>query len=108
MARKTTTSSSKPVAPAKVEAPAKPKKLVAKRVTKPAVKAKPTARATKPAKSAAPKMPSYTSDDVALRAYFISEKRRNLGLPGDEHQDWLEAERQLVSESGIAKKARKA
>jgi Protein of unknown function (DUF2934) len=46
-----------------------------------------------------------------LRAYFISEKRRNEGLPGDDQQDWLEAERQLKAErqqsaGGAAKKSR--
>ena len=39
-------------------------------------------------------------EDIALRAYFISERRRSLGLPGDEHQDWIEAERQLMAERG--------
>jgi hypothetical protein len=42
-----------------------------------------------------------------LRAYFISEKRRNLGLPGNEHHDWLEAERQLAAESKGTKKTKK-
>ena len=38
-------------------------------------------------------------DDVALRAYFISEKRRALGIPGDEHQDWIDAEREIQAEA---------
>ena len=38
---------------------------------------------------------SVTSDDIAVRAYFIAEKRRELGIPGDPESDWLEAERQL-------------
>jgi len=38
---------------------------------------------------------SVTSEDVAVRAYFIGEHRRHLGLPGDPESDWLEAERQL-------------
>ena len=66
------------------------------------------ASAKKPAakKPAAPKKKAakYTEDDVALRAYFISEKRRNLGLPGDSHADWIEAERQLAQESRAKKK----
>lgn len=45
--------------------------------------------------------------DVAIRAYFISEKRRSTGIPGDEHQDWLEAERQVAEESSAAKKPKK-
>ena len=124
MAKKTV-STPKPAAPAKAEAVAKPtpapvapavpvaktpapaKKAAAPKAAK-AVKAKPVKaaapkakRATKPA---APKAPAYTTEDVALRAYFISEKRRAQWLPGDEHQDWIEAERQLLEESKKTKK----
>jgi hypothetical protein len=88
----------------------------AKRIIKPAGKAKPTTKKAKaPAlkakratKSVAPANPRYTREDVALRAYFISEKRHALGLPGDEHQDWIEAERQLLAESAKPKRAKKA
>lgn len=52
----------------------------------------------KPAAKKAPKTPAFTRDDIALRAYFVSEKRRAAGLPGDEHSDWIEAERQLLAE----------
>jgi len=38
---------------------------------------------------------SITPADIALRAYFIAEKRQKLGLPGDSTSDWVEAERQL-------------
>lgn len=38
---------------------------------------------------------SVTTEDIALRAYFIGEHRRNRGLPGDPESDWYEAERQL-------------
>ena len=74
---------------------------------------KKAANGTKPAKAeAAPKRaakaPGYTNDDIALRAYFLGEKRRNHALPGDEHQDWLEAERQLLAESKAPKKPRAA
>ena len=66
------------------------------------------ASAKKPAakKPAAPKKKTakYTEDDVALRAYFIAEKRQRLGLPGDSHADWIEAERQLAAESRAKKK----
>jgi len=87
-------------APAPVES--KPPKTVvkAKRVVKDA--------APKPRKAATPKPPAYTQNDVALRAYFISEKRRAEGLPGDEHQDWLEAERQIIVESSKKKPKKKA
>ena len=39
-----------------------------------------------------------SSDDIARRAYYISERRRNLNLAGDELGDWVEAERQLRKE----------
>ena len=49
-----------------------------------------------------------TSDDIALRAYYITEKRQKLGLTGDSASDWLEAERQLKAEAKLAAKAPKA
>jgi hypothetical protein len=46
---------------------------------------------------------AFSAEDIAVRAYFISEHRRALGLWGSSESDWLEAERQLRSEaSGIA------
>jgi hypothetical protein len=95
MAKKTE-SKKKPAALTKT-----PSKPIAKK--KPAVaKAKPAAKTTKP------KAPAYTTDDIALRAYFIAEKRRTHGLPGSEHHDWVEAERQLAAESKRPKKTKKA
>jgi len=41
---------------------------------------------------------SPTVEQVQVRAYFISERRRKLGLPGDEGHDWLTAERELLAE----------
>jgi hypothetical protein len=38
---------------------------------------------------------SVTNEDIALKAYYLAERRRNLGLPGDPESDWLEAERLL-------------
>src|SRR6266853_34266 len=32
-----------------------------------------------------------SNEQVALRAYFIGERRRKLGFPGDETSDWVEA-----------------
>jgi hypothetical protein len=93
MARKTT-SSTKSTVPAK-------------RAVKPAAKSKaPAAKAKKrPVKKAAPKKkPAYTREDIALRAYFIAEKRHAHGLPGNEHLDWVEAERQIAAESKRPKK----
>lgn len=38
---------------------------------------------------------SATSEEIALRAYYLAERRRHLGLPGDPESDWLQAEREL-------------
>lgn len=39
-----------------------------------------------------------TAGQVALRAYFIAERRRTLGTQGDETSDWIAAERELIEE----------
>ena len=44
--------------------------------------------------------PEISADEIALRAYYIAEHRRSLSLPGDEVEDWVEAERQLRKEAG--------
>ena len=44
-------------------------------------------------------LPTY--EQVQLRAYFISERRRKLGLPGDESHDWLTAEQELRAELSV-------
>jgi len=41
-----------------------------------------------------------SDEAVRLRAYFISERRRRLALPGDAESDWVEAKRQLLFEAG--------
>ena len=38
---------------------------------------------------------SVTTGEIALRAYYLAERRRHLGLPGDPESDWLQAEREL-------------
>jgi hypothetical protein len=48
-------------------------------------------------------LPTY--EQVQLRAYFISERRRKLGLPGDESHDWLTAEQELRSELKVKARA---
>lgn len=109
MGKKTT--NAKPVTPPKraakmkpaAEKPPVPEPVPAKPEPAPA-KPKAAARKTKPPTRRA-KKPPYSQDDVALRAYFIAERRQAAGLPGDAHHDWIEAERQLASE---AKKAAKA
>ena len=42
---------------------------------------------------------TITIEDISLRAYFIAERRKSHGLPGDETSDWVEAERQLLVEA---------
>jgi hypothetical protein len=39
-----------------------------------------------------------SEDEIRLRAYFISERRRRFALAGDADSDWLEARRQLLAE----------
>jgi len=41
-----------------------------------------------------------TQEEIALRAYHIYRERG--GMPGNELEDWIEAERQLVGENGKA------
>ena len=66
----------------------KPKAAKPKKAT--AVVEKPTAVAT----AVAP----LTAEAIALRAYFIGQQRAKEGRSGDSLTDWLEAERQLLSE----------
>jgi hypothetical protein len=63
---------------------------------KPAAKTKPAASAKK--KAPARKVVTFSTEDIALRAYFISENRHRHGIHGDAHSDWVEAERQLHAE----------
>jgi hypothetical protein len=103
------TPNTKTTAPAKLAVKPSPKVQPAKAKAvaggaKP-VKAAPALKPT--ATPALSNAPAFTTDDIALRAYFIAEKRRQHGLPGDEHHDWLEAERQLLAESKSAKKVRR-
>ena len=64
--------------------------------------------AKSPAKKTAVAKHAFTHDDVALRAYFIAEKRHKAGLPGDSAHDWIEAERQLIAESKKKRAAKSA
>ena len=44
---------------------------------------------------------SLVSDEaIRIRAYFISEQRERLAIPGDANSDWIEARRQLLAEQG--------
>ncbi|HEX4665657.1 MAG TPA: hypothetical protein VH207_03575 [Chthoniobacterales bacterium] len=96
----------KPEKPAVAKSAAgKPAKATAKAVGK--------SRSTTPRKSTAPRKPraskaansktsefALSDDNVRMRAYFISERRQQQGLPGDSAHDWLEALRQLQEEAG--------
>ena len=102
---KKTNNTTKTAAPSKRAAkPAAKKKatvetvIAAERKPAKAVKPAPRKRTAAKPKSATTK-PALSQDDVALRAYFLAEKRKAQGLPGDPHSDWLEAERQVLAES---------
>ncbi len=43
--------------------------------------------------------PAISPEDIALRAYFIAEKRHAEGRYGDPGSDWIEAEQQLRREA---------
>jgi DUF2934 family protein len=40
-----------------------------------------------------------SDEQIRVLAYFISERRRRFALPGDADSDWLEARRQLLSDT---------
>jgi hypothetical protein len=71
--------------------------------------AKPAAkRASSPRKKAATRKTPATKEEksrvsdeaIRIRAYFISEQRERLSIPGDANSDWIEARRQLLAERG--------
>ncbi|MEX1119550.1 MAG: DUF2934 domain-containing protein [Terrimicrobiaceae bacterium] len=68
---------------------------------KSATKKKTALKSTPAKKPATKKARRPTDEEIALRAYFIAERRQNLGWFGDETQDWVEAERQLLKEAGL-------
>ena len=41
----------------------------------------------------------FSQEEIAVRAYFISERRREMGWDGDCASDWADAEKQLREES---------
>jgi hypothetical protein len=43
---------------------------------------------------------AISDEDIRIRAYFISEQRRQRGVAGDSAHDWLKARRQLQEEAG--------
>lgn len=86
-------------APEPVVAVEKPAKVGRKPAAAKALVAK-IAKVAKP-KPVAPPEPEIviTNDDIALRAYFIAERRQAMGWPGDSSSDWIEAESQLRAEA---------
>ena len=97
--------------PKKEKKAAKPQRKKAGKKAKPAAKKKDVARrratAATPARVLTRRrgqttevvglIDSVTSEEIALKAYYLGERRRHLGLPGNAESDWLEAERQLRS-----------
>jgi hypothetical protein len=80
--------------------PSRPRRAATSRKT-PGTRDKKIATAQKTKGSTSPDVrgPTEPSDEqIRLRAYFISERRRRFALPGDAESDWLEARRQLLSE----------
>lgn len=77
------------------------KRARAKSATAP--KRAPTRKAS--AKTKAGKSPTRVSEPsdeaIRIRAYFIAERRHRLELSGDANTDWIEARRQLLSESNL-------
>jgi hypothetical protein len=62
----------------------------------PARKSLSTGTAKRSARSKQSKEPTY--EQIQLRAYFIGERRKSLGISGDETSDWVQAERELKEE----------
>jgi hypothetical protein len=73
-----------------------PAKEIAAAPTPLVPKSPPTGAAKRPVRSSKAKEPSY--EQVQLRAYFISERRKSLKIPGDEASDWVQAENELKAE----------
>jgi len=97
----TTKKTSKPAAKSPRSAkPAteKPKPAVRKKRTPGKATSKLTASFTLEPKNPAAE-PVIAHDDIALRAYFIAERRHKMGWPGDSATDWADAEAQLRAEA---------
>jgi hypothetical protein len=70
---------------------------IAPEAAKPSVrKSAGTATVAPPVRSSKAKEPGY--EQVQLRAYFIGERRKSLGIPGSETSDWVQAELELKGE----------
>ena len=61
----------------------------------------PRKKATTPKTLTTKEEKSRVGDEaIRIRAYFISEQRERVGIPGDANSDWIEARRQLLAELG--------
>lgn len=94
----------------KSQAESKTKEVKTKKSAAPAARKAPKTSTKSPAKAkvASPKAakpaapvpaPVITRDQIATRAYYIGERRQNMGWPGDPSSDWIEAEAQLIAEA---------
>jgi hypothetical protein len=79
---------------ASAETQPKRKKAAPKKKTVRALKPAAPKKASSPASSHEP-----SDEEIRTRAYFIAERRIQLGLQGDSAHDWIEARRQLVEEA---------
>jgi hypothetical protein len=78
----------KPVAPAAKEIPAG-------RVAETLSVRKSTRAGTAKSPVRSSRTKELTHEQVQLRAYFIGERRKSLGISGDETSDWVQAELEL-------------
>jgi len=95
----------KPAAATKKAAPKKKSAPVKKSATRKPAAARPRASAATPPRLITRRaggqtqvvgmIGTVTNEAIALKAYYLAERRRHLGLPGDPESDWLEAERLL-------------
>jgi len=76
-----------------VSLPIKETPAVARPKKTPVRKSASTETAKRSVPSKGTKEPSY--EQIQLRAYFIGERRKSLGILGDETSDWVQAEREL-------------
>ena len=54
-------------------------------------------KVTKAGSASKAKSSKPSHEEIRMQAYFLAERRRKLGLPGDAESDWIEAERQLLA-----------
>ena len=99
MATKKTAKTTTPAAATEPSAAAKKtvKKVAAKKAAPKEVAPKAAAAPKEVAPKVAAKVSAKPSPDELARAAYLNYRRRaEQGLPGDSHQDWLEAERHFT------------